>query len=66
MTDEVIPVWRKASYSDGYGACVEIAVLPDGTIGVRDSKNPGGPKFVFTRSAWVAFLTEAKLSYLDL
>ncbi|TDD76646.1 DUF397 domain-containing protein [Actinomadura rubrisoli] len=37
--------WRKSTRS-GSGAqsdCVEVAQLP-GTVGMRDSTNPGGPK----------------------
>jgi hypothetical protein len=60
------PVWRKASQSDGSGACVEVAVFQDGTIGVRDSKNPDGPKFVLTRTIWMALLAEAKKGRFDL
>jgi len=37
-------VWRKSSHSGGAsGQCVEVASLP-GLIGIRDSKNPDGPK----------------------
>ncbi|MEV4255187.1 DUF397 domain-containing protein [Spirillospora sp. NPDC049652] len=33
--------WRKSSYSDGeQGACVELAWLGRGEVGVRDSKWP--------------------------
>ncbi len=35
------PVWRKSSYSSGeeQSTCVELARL-DGSIGIRDSKQP--------------------------
>ena len=46
--------WRKATASAD-GACVELALLPDGGIGVRDSKNPAGPVLKFTRTEWLAF-----------
>jgi hypothetical protein len=58
-------LWRKSSYSQS-GACVEVAVLQAGTIGVRDSKNPAGPKLTLTRPAWAVFLTEAKRGCFDL
>ncbi|MGH3329589.1 MAG: DUF397 domain-containing protein, partial [Streptomycetales bacterium] len=34
--------------------CVEVAFLDD-AIAVRDSKDPSGPKLVFTRGEWGAF-----------
>jgi hypothetical protein len=66
MRDCVMPVWRKASNSDGHGACVEVAVFPDGTIGIRDSKNPVGSKLVLVPPAWMAFLTATKAGHFDL
>ncbi len=50
------PCWIKSSRSFANGDCVEVTDLPDGTIGVRDSKNPGGPILRFTREEWCAFL----------
>jgi hypothetical protein len=29
-------------------------------VAVRDSKNPAGPKLIFTRQAWAAFLDSVK------
>lgn len=48
--------WRKSSYSASNGACVEVAKAADGTIAVRDSKDPAGPTLRFTAAemdAWV-------------
>ncbi|MFQ6325689.1 DUF397 domain-containing protein [Nocardia sp. CWNU-33] len=47
--------WFKSSYSGSMGDCIEVAWLPGGTVGVRDSKNPTGPALVFTPSEWDAF-----------
>jgi Domain of unknown function (DUF397) len=42
--------WRKASRSNESGdACIEIAPA-DHVIAVRDSKDPGGPKLIVSRS----------------
>ncbi len=53
---EVAGVWRKSSYSGTNGGnCVEVATsLPD-AIAVRDSKDPDGPKLIFTPAEWSAF-----------
>lgn len=47
--------WRKSSRSGGGDNCVEVAFAADGTVGVRDSKNPTGPVLEFTPTEWDAF-----------
>lgn len=52
--------WRKSSYSGSEGGeCVEVAVLPDGRVAVRDSKDPAGPALVFAAAAFTAFTAAA-------
>jgi hypothetical protein len=48
--------WVKSSLSFANGNCVEIATLPDGMIGIRNSKDPEGPVLRFTPGEWDAFL----------
>lgn len=48
-------VWRKSSASNGQGDCVELAALPGGHVGMRDSKNPDGGVHVYTSTEWTAF-----------
>jgi hypothetical protein len=50
---EVAEVWRKSSYSGGN--CVEVAATLPAAIAVRDSKDPTGPKLIFTPADWAAF-----------
>ena len=44
----------KSSHSNS-GNCLEVASLPGDQVGVRDSKDPGGPVLAFTPAAWAAF-----------
>jgi hypothetical protein len=48
--------WIKSSLSYANGNCVEVASLPGGTIGVRNSKDSAGPVLRFTPREWHAFL----------
>jgi uncharacterized protein DUF397 len=57
--------WRKSSYTGSNGGnCVEVAVLPDNSLAVRDSKDPDGPKLTFTRAEWRTFTTALKTGSL--
>lgn len=46
--------WFKSSHSSGQTECVEVAWL-EGSVGIRDSKNPTGPALAFTPGEWDAF-----------
>jgi Domain of unknown function (DUF397) len=59
------PRWVKSSLSYSNGNCVEVASLPDGEIGVRDSKNPDGPVLRFTPDEWRAFVGGARNGEFD-
>ncbi len=48
--------WVKSSLSFSNGNCVEVASLPEGAIGVRNSRDSGGSVLVFTPDEWHAFL----------
>ncbi|WP_433474702.1 DUF397 domain-containing protein [Spirillospora sp. CA-142024] len=53
-------VWRKSSYTTANGGdCVELTAVP-GTVAVRDSKDPEGPKLLVTRRAFAALLSDLK------
>ena len=46
--------WRKASYSNGTGQCVETASNA-GTVAVRDTANRDGGALAFSATAWERF-----------
>ncbi len=48
--------WKKSSACLGGSQCVEVAQLPDGLVGVRDSKDPAGPALAFSAQEWDGFV----------
>ena len=46
----------KWSGSSATAARVEVAFLPDGWVGVRDSEDPNNPPFAFAKGSWDAFI----------
>ena len=54
-------IWVRSSFSFSNGNCVEVANLPGGEIGVRDSRDPEGPVLRFTPGEWDAFVGRARL-----
>ena len=59
------PYWIKSSLSFSNSNCVEVASLPAGEIGVRDSKDSEGPVLRFTSDEWHAFLGGARNGEFD-
>jgi hypothetical protein len=61
--------WRKSSYSGAEPqTCVECARLPngsEGTVGIRDSTNPDGPRLTLATKAWSALLVQLKSEALE-
>lgn len=66
LADTGVLRWTKASASYANGDCVEVASLPEGRIGIRDSKDPRGPVLQFSASEWRAFLNGAASHEFDL
>ena len=64
-TQDSSALWVKSSLSFSNGACVEVADLSDGKVGVRHSKDPSGPVLRFTPVEWQAFLGGARLGEFD-
>jgi hypothetical protein len=57
--------WKKSEYSNPNGECVEVAVLANGEIAIRNSRYPNGPALVYTRAEIAAFLAAAKDGEFD-
>ncbi|GDY31667.1 DUF397 domain-containing protein [Gandjariella thermophila] len=51
------PRWRKSSYSQTNGACVEVSHTLDA---VRDSKNPAGPALRVDVAAFLRAVKEGR------
>ncbi len=53
--------WRKSTYSGaGGGDCLEFAAAQcNGTVAIRDSKNPGGPALTIATPAFTRFVGAA-------
>jgi hypothetical protein len=47
-------LWRKASYSNGQGSCVEVGQAGP-AVAVRDTKDPAGPALAFAPGRWQDF-----------
>lgn len=51
--------WRKSSYSDHNGACVEIAIAYQ-LVGVRDSKNARAEHLTLSTAAWKGLVSAVR------
>jgi Domain of unknown function (DUF397) len=48
--------WQKSRRSNPSGNCVECAPLPDGSVAVRNSRDPEGPALIYTPGEIEAFI----------
>lgn len=55
----------KSSFSHIDG-CVEVGLLADGQVAVRDTKDRTGPALVFTPAEWTAFVKGVRAGEFDL
>jgi hypothetical protein len=61
---QVALTWIKASASQGFGMCVEVAGHPDG-VALRHSLNPEDGAMLFSKDEFRAFLDGAKKGEFD-
>lgn len=68
MAQEATPGygWFKSSLSFANGNCVEVQMLTDGGVQVRNSREADGGTLTFTAAEWSAFLGGAKKGEFDL
>jgi hypothetical protein len=57
--------WRKSSASNPSGNCVEAAALPDGSVALRNSRDPEGAALIYTRAEIAAFLAGVRNGEFD-
>ena len=48
--------WQKSARSNPSGNCVECAALPDGSVAMRNSRDPEGPTLIYTPAEIEAFI----------
>ncbi|WP_308257818.1 DUF397 domain-containing protein [Pseudonocardia lacus] len=59
--DHIDPQWRTSSFSGNNGnSCVEVAFLPEGSVGVRDTKDRTRPPQHHSAAAWAGFVRDIR------
>ncbi|MFE2538070.1 DUF397 domain-containing protein [Streptomyces sp. NPDC059371] len=57
--------WHKPWSGTNGGSCVEAKRLPDGSVALRQSRDPEGPALIWTRDEMAAFIAGAKSGQAD-
>lgn len=65
VINQVIGSWRKSTFSNPSGNCVEFAEAADNLVAVRNSRFPDGGVLFYTRPEIEAFLQGAKAGEFD-
>jgi hypothetical protein len=62
---EIDGPWRKSTFSNPSGNCVEVATVTSGLVAVRNSRDPEGGVLFYTRPEIDAFVRGAKAGEFD-
>ncbi|MFI1461981.1 DUF397 domain-containing protein [Nocardia carnea] len=65
VTNRVVGAWRKSTFSNPSGNCVEFAEAAGDQVAVRNSRFPDGGVLFYTRPEIEAFLQGAKAGEFD-
>ncbi|MFD9461837.1 DUF397 domain-containing protein [Streptomyces sp. NPDC060027] len=57
--------WHKPWSGTNGGSCVEAKRLPDGSVALRQSRDPEGPALIYSREEMIAFIDGAKSGQAD-
>jgi hypothetical protein len=52
--------WQSSRHGEDHAARVEMALLPEGSIAMRNARHPGGPALIYTHAEIAAFIAGAK------
>jgi hypothetical protein len=52
--------WQASRHADPQASRVELALLPGGSVAMRNSRHPGGPALIYTHAEIEAFIAGAK------
>ena len=65
IRNQVIGAWRKSTFSNPSGNCVEFAEAANNLVAMRNSRFPDGGVLFYTRPEIEAFLQGAKAGEFD-
>ncbi|WP_433498912.1 DUF397 domain-containing protein [Sphaerimonospora sp. CA-214678] len=57
--------WRKSRHSNPNGNCVELTVLPNERVAMRNSRHPAGPVLIYGISDIAGFIRSVKEGEFD-
>ena len=58
--------WCTSSFSGGNANCVEVAIVPEGGVAVRDTKDRSLAPHRYATADWTAFLSGIRAGEFDL